>query len=229
MANWFLRIFGMGGDGQNSSTPVLTKDRAAESMINSLESLNETEESLEKKRALLEKRIKDELEKAKALNAQAKKKEALLALKKKKMLESQIEQTDNLILRISEQRIMLENQRTTAEAVSTMVGAADAAKQTMAEMNIDNVDKLMDEINEGNNMMAAVNDALGQGFDLGINLDEDELDEELKQLEAEANGVGMDVPETPLPSVPTTVVAPKAKAKAQAEEELAALEAEFAS
>jgi len=230
MANWFLRMFGIGGDAPNSGpSPVVKNDRAAESMINSIEGLNEQEETLEKRRALLEKRIRDELEKAKALNQQAKKKEALLALKKKKMYESQMEQTDNLILRISEQRIMLENQRTTAKAISTMQDAAAAAKQTMTEMNIDKVDDVMQEINEQNDLMATVNDALGQGFDLGVDLDEDALNDELKQLEDEVNDIGVDVPETPLPSVPTTVAAPKSKAKAKAEDELAALEAELAS
>lgn len=45
---------------------------------------------------------------------------------------------------------MLESQRTTVDIVNVMSGAASAAKNTMKEFNIDNVDNVMDDIAETN-------------------------------------------------------------------------------
>jgi len=67
---------------------------------------------------------------------------ALTALKKKKMYETQLEQVENNILRVNEQQMMLENQRTTVETVSALRNAAHASKATMSEMKINDVDQV---------------------------------------------------------------------------------------
>ena len=67
---------------------------------------------------------------------------ALMALKKKKMYETQLEQCENNILRVNEQQMMLENQRTTVETVSALRDAAHASKYTMSEMKITDVDQV---------------------------------------------------------------------------------------
>ncbi len=63
-----------------------------------------------------------------------------MALKKKKMYETQLEQCENNILRVNEQQMMLENQRTTVETVTALRDAAQASKSTMSEMKITDVD-----------------------------------------------------------------------------------------
>lgn len=67
---------------------------------------------------------------------------ALMALKKKKMYETQLEQCENNILRVNEQQMMLENQRTTVETVTALRDAAQASKSTMSEMKITDVDQV---------------------------------------------------------------------------------------
>jgi hypothetical protein len=67
---------------------------------------------------------------------------ALMALKKKKMYETQLEQCENNILRVNEQQMMLENQRTTVETVTALRDAAHASKSTMSEMKITDVDQV---------------------------------------------------------------------------------------
>ena len=64
-----------------------------------------------------------------------------MALKKKKMYETQLEQCENNILRVNEQQMMLENQRTTVETVTALRDAAHASKSTMSEMKITDVDQ----------------------------------------------------------------------------------------
>jgi hypothetical protein len=68
--------------------------------------------------------------------------QALQCLKKKKLLENEIANLDNMIMRVNEQRMMLEGQRTTTEVVSSMHTAALAAKENMKAMKIENVDKV---------------------------------------------------------------------------------------
>ena len=68
-----------------------------------------------------------------------------MALKKRKLYENQLEAVENNIMRVNEQQMMLENQRTTVETVAALSNAAKASKQTMHEMKIENVDKARPE------------------------------------------------------------------------------------
>lgn len=56
---------------------------------------------------------------------------AMMAMKKKKMYESQLEQVENNILRVNEQQMGLENMRVVVEAVDALRVGADAQKATM--------------------------------------------------------------------------------------------------
>ena len=107
-----------------------------------------------------------------------------MALKKKKMYETQLEQVENNILRVNEQQMMLENQRTTVETVSALRNAAQASKQTMSEMKINDVDSVLDEINEQTDQMQQIQDAMAQPIGAAADLDEDELLGELEELES---------------------------------------------
>lgn len=113
----------------------------------------QTEELLNKRRNLLEKKVNEALEKTKeyqrAKNTRGGKAAvviigaqgitadhcvcaaALMSLKRKKAYEKQIEQIDNSISRVNEQQMMLENQRTTAETVLALQQGVRANKATM--------------------------------------------------------------------------------------------------
>ena len=167
-----------------------------------------------------------------------------MALKKKKMYEVQLEQVENNILRVNEQQMMLENQRTTVETVSALRNAAQASKQTMSEMKINDVDTVLDEINEQTDQMQQIQDAMAQPIGAAADLDEDALMGELEALESEQLDAELLAPAAPAPT--TRVAAPdampavpagKAKAKVPAakaagksaeELELEALEREMA-
>lgn len=114
-----------------------------------------------------------------------------MALKKKKMYETQLEQVENNILRVNEQQMMLENQRTTVETVAALKNAADASKQTMTEMKINDVDAVLDSINEQNDQMQQIQDAMAQPIGAAADLDEDELLQELEVRAAVAESAVM--------------------------------------
>eukprot|EP00198_Chlamydomonas_reinhardtii_P005993 XP_001695329.1 component of the ESCRT-III complex [Chlamydomonas reinhardtii] len=213
------------------------KPGTASSTISAIQNLTEHEESLEKRKALLEKRMDAELERAKEFTRQKKKPQALQCLKKKKLLENEIANLDNMIMRVNEQRMMLEGQRTTTEVVSSMHTAALAAKDNMKAMKIENVDKVLDEINETTDQMRQLNEVFANPLGLGTDLDEDELLGELEEMEASELDKELlepaPVPATKvpgaaekMPSVPTKQK--QQPAKTQEELELEALQAEMA-
>eukprot|EP01023_Acetabularia_acetabulum_P028883 TRINITY_DN2727_c0_g1_i2.p2 TRINITY_DN2727_c0_g1~~TRINITY_DN2727_c0_g1_i2.p2 ORF type:complete len:233 (-),score=49.79 TRINITY_DN2727_c0_g1_i2:272-970(-) len=210
---------------------------AAEQTIDSISNLTQQEEQLQKRKSLLEQRVEQELNKAKEFTKKKQQKQALLCLKKKKMYEQQIEQIDNMILRVSEQRILVEGSRTTADVLKTMKEGAQAAKQTMNEVKIENVDQVMDEINEQNEEMRQIQDALGQPVGMAADLDDLELEDELKNMEEELLSQQLLEPApvpttrvneaaTSLPEAPTKQAAPVAQ-KTQEELELEELEKEM--
>lgn len=126
---------------------------------------------------------------------------------------------------------MLENQRATVEAVQTMHDAASAAKQTMEAMHIERVDDLMANIQEQNDEMLQVQEALAQPTGM-VDMDEGDLENELLALEEEALEEQILAP-APVYTAPNTSealgvlpTAPKAADPIQGE--LAELEAELA-
>lgn len=125
----FKKLFGAGGPAKPPGAPGTST--AANQTINAMQSLAEREEQLEKKKELLQKRINDEMEKAREFTRQKKKSQALMCLKKKKMYEQQLERMDALISRVLEQRNMLEEQQTTFGVLGAMQDAAKAQKKTM--------------------------------------------------------------------------------------------------
>ncbi|GAX83770.1 hypothetical protein CEUSTIGMA_g11195.t1 [Chlamydomonas eustigma] len=229
----FKKLFGSKEAAAPIQQPTVS---AANKTINCIQNLDDQEQTLEKRKNLLEKKIDAELQRARELNKQGKKNQALLCLKKKKLMENELTNLDNMILRIVEQRQMLEGQRTTVEVMSAMHGAAQVGKANLKSMNIDNVDKVLDDIREANEQMEQIQQVLGAPTGMSADLDEDELLNELEEMEAtdldaellEPAPVPTNrVPAAKLPAVPTQKAKTEA-AKSPEELELEALQAEMA-
>lgn len=230
----FKRLFGQGGP-QPAGAPAGTP--AANQTINAMQKLSDSEEQLEKKKALLEKKIADEMEKAREFTRLKKKNQALMCLKKKKMYEQQLERLDALSSRVMEQKTMLDDQQMTLGVLGAMQQATRAQKNTMKEMKIENIDSTLEEIQEVGDQMRVINEAIAQPVGVFADMDQDDLEAELADLEAEEldNQLLEPAPvpaskapaaEMRLPNVPQRAAVPAAKT---AEElELEALQAELA-
>eukprot|EP00193_Tetraselmis_chui_P015925 CAMPEP_0177793900 /NCGR_PEP_ID=MMETSP0491_2-20121128/25336_1 /TAXON_ID=63592 /ORGANISM="Tetraselmis chuii, Strain PLY429" /LENGTH=227 /DNA_ID=CAMNT_0019316475 /DNA_START=327 /DNA_END=1011 /DNA_ORIENTATION=- len=212
---------GGGGGGKGTDT------------VGAIQKLDETLELLMKRAELLEKKVGAETEKAKGYTKANNKRAALMCLKNRKLYEQQLQSMENNILRINEQKIMLENQRTTVETVNTLKNAADTAKNTMKEMKIEKVDQIFDDINEQSEQMREIQEALGNPLGPMADMDEDDMLAELEAMEAEELDMELMEPAVPtkkidtgLPSVPTGKVS--APAKSAEELELEQLQAEMA-
>mmetsp|Transcript_7080 Transcript_7080/g.19991 ORF Transcript_7080/g.19991 Transcript_7080/m.19991 type:complete len:234 (+) Transcript_7080:323-1024(+) len=231
----FKKLFGSGstgGGGGGAGSSAGGAAKGADTM-GAIQKLDETVEMLAKRSQLLQKKVDDEMGKARQYTKSGNKRAALMCLKNKKLYETQLEQVENNMLRVNEQKIMLENQRTTIETVSALKQSADTSKATLKEMKIEKVDQIFDDINEQNDQMREIQEALGQSLGPAADMDEDDLLAELEEMEAEQLDTELMEPAVPakkvdtgLPSVPAGKVA--APVKTPEELELEALQAEMA-
>jgi len=168
--------------------------------IDSIETLNQKEEHLEKRRELIEKNIEVEHAKAKKYYSEKKVNLAKTCLKKKKMYEKnvsnsrtlfrltlliQLEDLGNLIMKVNEQKIMLENAQTTAETLKAIAGATKATKSVLKDNKIEDVDKLMDEIAADTDMMRDISDRIAEPSPFMAEIDDDDLMAELEEFNQE--------------------------------------------
>ncbi|XP_022073951.1 charged multivesicular body protein 4b [Acanthochromis polyacanthus] len=215
----FLKLFGGGGKGGKSPTPQ-----------EAIQKLRETEEMLAKKQEFLEKKIDHELMTAKK-NGTKNKRAALQALKRKKRYEKQLTQIDGTLSTIEFQREALENANTNTEVLKNMGFAAKAMKAAHANMDIDKVDDLMDEITEQQEVAQEISDVISRPIGFGEDYDEDELMAELEELEQEELDKNLlevgGTEDVPLPSVPSTSLPsrPAKKKEEEDEDDMADLEA----
>lgn len=205
------KIFG----GKSKEQPPTTQE--------AIQKLRSTEEMLTKKSEFLEKKIDGEVQTARKF-ASKNKRAALMALKRKKRLEKQLQQIDGTLSTIEFQREALENANTNTEVLKNMSYAAKALKSAHQQLDVDDVHEMMDDIQEQTELADEISRAISEPAGFGMDLDEDELLNELEELEQE----GLDeqllevagtsslpaVPETELPAAPA-----KAKTKAAAEED----------
>eukprot|EP00850_Spirogloea_muscicola_P007059 SM000035S13039 [mRNA] locus=s35:271:1605:+ [translate_table: standard] len=176
---------------------------------------------------------------------------AIQCLKKKKLYEGQIETLGNFMLRIHDQKVMLEGAQATMDTVAALKSGASAMRKIQKQANVDDVDKTMDDITESAENMNQIQQALSQPIGAAADLDDDELWAELEELEgaeldeqllqpttaAPAKTAAAAAAAPAIPAVPSSQVAAPAQRpspqKAQPQrtaedEELAALQAEMA-
>ncbi|KAI3860103.1 hypothetical protein MKX03_033803 [Papaver bracteatum] len=162
-------------------TRIFGKPKQEPNALSSLAKLHETLEMLEKKESLLLKKVSAEVDKAKEFTRAKNKRAAITCLKRKRLLEQQVEQLGNFQLRIHDQMILIEGSKATTDTVDALRTGAAAMKAMQKATNIDDVDKTMDEINEQTQNMKEIQNALANP--IGYDFDEDELEAELEELE----------------------------------------------
>ncbi len=201
----------------------------------SIQSLRETEEMLNKKQQYLEKKIETEVANARR-NAKTNKTAALAALKRKKRYEQQLQQIDGTLTTIEQQRETLESASTNTAVLTNMGHAARALKKAQGDMNVDSVHDLMDDIAEQQDVAREISDAISNPVAFGHEFDEDELEAELNDLEAELELNEQEEldkellrvnpsPAVPLPEVPTAEPVKVAAKTKPADDEMAELAA----
>ncbi|KAJ2558273.1 ESCRT-III subunit protein snf7 [Coemansia sp. RSA 1933] len=146
--------------------------------------LRENIAMLEKRETHLQAKIDSEHEKARE-NATRNKKAALAALKRKRLLETQIEKISGSRMTLEAQAMAIEATNVNLETMKAMQRGAEAMKGIHKDLNVDKVDETMDEIREQMDLANEISDAISQPQMFGAEMDEDELNAELEELEQE--------------------------------------------
>ncbi|KAF7847629.1 hypothetical protein BT93_L2775 [Corymbia citriodora subsp. variegata] len=182
---------------------------------------------LEKKKEVLIKKVSQEVEKAKEFTRAKNKTVANQCLKRKKLYEQQIERLGNCQLRIHDQMIMFEGAKAATETVDALRTGAAAMKAFQMAENIDDVDKIMHEINEQTKNIKQIQEASSTPIGAAPDFDEGELEAELEEQE------GAELEEQPATTAPAAPVhvptgphpAHPVPQRTAEEDELAALQA----
>ncbi|KAJ1461385.1 Snf7-domain-containing protein [Pelagophyceae sp. CCMP2097] len=165
--------------------------------------LRSTTETLEKRQVFLDKKIEQQTLECKKCMAKKDKRGALYALKRKKMYEAEIEKINGARLTLEQQMIAIEASVTNTETVEAMRSGAAAMAAARKKIGAEDVEDIMstiqDEMEEANEIAAAIsapaNDVLN---------DEDLLNElnELEELELEAQLLDApQIPSRPMPEL----------------------------
>ncbi|RUP43055.1 Snf7 family [Jimgerdemannia flammicorona] len=207
------------------------KAKAKPTAKDSIIKLRETLQMLEKRQAFLETKAENEYKIAK-LNATKNKRVALMALKRKKAFDQQIEKISGARMTMETQVMAIETTNVNLEAMNAMKAGADAMKQIHGTMDINKVDQTMDEIRDQMDIANDISDAISKPVGFGEELDEDELAAELEELEQqELDAKILDTPSPALytPNVPNVPNHEPVRALEEEDEvELAKLQASMA-
>ncbi|KAF9436293.1 ESCRT-III subunit protein snf7 [Entomortierella beljakovae] len=176
----------------------------------SIVELRNTLQMLEKRETFLQTKIDNELKIAKA-NATKNRRAALMALKRKKQYEAQIEKISGSRLTIDTQVMAIENANVNLETMKAMRAGAAAIKGIHGAMDINTVDQTMEEIRDQMEIAEEISNAISQPVLFGVDMDEFDLAKELDELEQEElNSQLLDTAEPHhigLPSVPDNIPA----------------------
>jgi len=162
--------------------------------------------------------IGKETEIAKKLLKEGKKKQAVLALKKKKYQEQLLEKADTQLSNISEMIDSVEFAQIEQKVIDGLKQGNDVLKEIHGQMSLEEIDNLMLDTQEAIEYQQQIEEALSGAL---THEDEDAVMAELEELTKEA----LDLPDVPTDRLPeaTPESATAAKSKAKAKEKKAEL------
>ncbi|KAJ0419124.1 Snf7-domain-containing protein [Aspergillus carlsbadensis] len=203
---------------------------------NAILMLREQLSMLQKREKHLETQMQEQ-EAAAKKNVTSNKNAALAALRRKKVHEKNLEQTQAQIAQLEQQVYSIEAANINYETLNAMKAAGAAMERIHNGMTIEKVDEAMEKLRDQQELNNEIAEAITRPA-LGDQLDEDDLEQELEGLEQEAMDERMlntgTVPVADqLNRLPATTTAEPSKANKQTEEEdeeaeLAKLRAEMA-
>jgi len=196
--------------GKKKAAPAPRLNDSIQQLREAMTGLDKREKHLEKQREVT---ILEAKKKAKAKD----KRGALFQLKRKKLLEKQIDQIYGKKTNLEMQIMALENVSTNKDVFSAMKLGKDALKASVHEADVDKIGDVMEDINESMALADELSEAIANP--IGPAVDEDELNAELEAMESEMMDEDLlKAPEIPVikpavvesgvsdaPKVPTTI------------------------
>mmetsp|Transcript_65991 Transcript_65991/g.132914 ORF Transcript_65991/g.132914 Transcript_65991/m.132914 type:complete len:188 (-) Transcript_65991:98-661(-) len=139
-----------------------------------------------------------QVEDAKQKLAKKDKKGAMFALKKKKMLGTQVDSILGTMITMEQQKMALENAATNRLAVDAIGGANAAIGTAMGGYDVEKVEEIMDQVQEGIQDAEEIGSVLARGLGGADVMDDEELLAELNEMEQdELTSTLLEVPSVP--------------------------------
>ncbi|EPT03630.1 hypothetical protein FOMPIDRAFT_1022239 [Fomitopsis schrenkii] len=157
---------------------------AKQSSRDAIVTLRQQLQLIDKKEEYLQKKIDEEMKKARA-NAVTNKAAATAALRRKKATEQDLERLQGTRFQLEMQVNTLESASFNAETMAAMKKASTALKDIHGKLTIDKVDTTMADIQEQTQLANEVSEAISANTFAGVDIDEEELKAELAGLEDE--------------------------------------------
>ena len=155
------------------------------SIASQIQSLNGTSSTYQKRIDHLEKKSLQYRDEARLKLKRKNKKAALMALRRKKMVDMEINKMQQLQFNLDSMKFQLENASTNATMVHAMKTVKGGLKQFHSTVSVDEVEETMDDISELMDDSNEMNEMLGRPMG-DCSDDEDALLGELEELEQEA-------------------------------------------
>ena len=193
--------------------------------IETLSKLHNTIQNLEKREIVLGKRVAMHLKIARQNNKAGKKKVALNHMRRKRLMEKELNKLNNMKINLQQQIMCIEGTEINSQVISAMKAGQENMKALNNKHTIEDIETLHEDMEEQTERAEEINSIMGEPIGAMANMDEDELEKELNELMAE-DSVATQSPTkilTPilqLPNVPQTIPATPEIPK----EELEALE-----
>lgn len=147
--------------GKKKKQPI-QQVQAAPSIMDSIRNIDNADITLEKREIYLDKQIKLRRDQAKDKLRSKDKKGALRLLSQCKQLESEIDRIGNKRNNLSQLKLQLEAANANRDIINAFRGANEAIKHVSKPEDVDNIDDIMNELNEGIAQVNEIDDALTQ-------------------------------------------------------------------
>lgn len=167
------------------------KNMNPEEVLKTMESLRKTIEDIEKRSNLLQNKSQLELQNALQRKKLGDRNGALISLKRKKMYENEASKLEGSRMNIEQQLFAIEGASMNKNIFEGLKTGNNVLKQVHGEIKIEDVDKLKDEMEEQQDMLQELNEAISQPIGFMSTIDEDELMQELDEMEAQEYEVGL--------------------------------------
>ena len=191
------------------------KEMTPEQTLKAMEDHRNTTEDISKRSTLLQNKAKNELQQALQRKKQGDKAGALICLKRKKMYENEVTKLEGSRMNLEQQLFSIEAGTMNKNIFEGLRQGNEVLKQVHGKINIDEVDKLKDDMEEQQDLVQELNEAISQPIGFMSTMDDDELLGELDDLEAKEYEIGMldlDAPVNNLQPERAEVVQPQARA-----------------
>jgi charged multivesicular body protein 4A/B len=162
-----------------------------EAVLKSMEGLRKTIDDIGKRSQVLQNKAQNEMKEALQKKKIGDKSGALICLKRRKLYESEIGKLEGARMNLEQQLFAIEGASMNKNIFDSLRTGNQVLKQVHGDMKIEDVDKLKDEMEEQQDMLNELNEAISQPVGMLNNVDDDELMNELDELEAKEYEAGM--------------------------------------